>query len=199
MAETQKRKDRRVERTKRTIKRAFLKLLLTKDYNRITVKDIATEADVDRKTIYNYYRGVYEIREEIENNAIKAIEDAFSGFDSKNMFVQTRQIFEALHGAVSKHSELFDYLFKSESNSKIIFRIVQDIQTAVSKMLSQTTLSHLPMEKIDFISSFYAAGTMNIYYQWFNSDRHIPLEVISAGLGKAVLNGIAPLSENTLK
>ncbi len=58
-------RDRRIVKTKRSIRNAFIKLLSEKDFNEITIKDIADEADVDRKTLYNHYSGIYEIREEL--------------------------------------------------------------------------------------------------------------------------------------
>ena len=42
--------DRRVMKTKKAIRSAFARLLAEKDIDRITVKDIAEAADVNRKT-----------------------------------------------------------------------------------------------------------------------------------------------------
>lgn len=50
--------DRRVIKTKRAIKEAFAKLLTQKDINDITISDIAAEANINRKTFYNYYGGI---------------------------------------------------------------------------------------------------------------------------------------------
>ena len=65
-----KKTDRRIAKTKKAIRNAFVKLLVEKDIEKISVKEIADLADVDRKTVYNYYAGVYEIREELENDLL---------------------------------------------------------------------------------------------------------------------------------
>ena len=60
--------DRRVIKTKKAIRIAFAKLLSKKDLNDITVSDIASLADINRKTFYNYYSGIYMVIDEIEND-----------------------------------------------------------------------------------------------------------------------------------
>lgn len=57
MEKSEKKTDRRVIKTKKAIHMAFVKLLSQKSVNEITVKDIADEADINRKTFYNYYSG----------------------------------------------------------------------------------------------------------------------------------------------
>lgn len=192
MAVENKKPDRRVAKTKKAIKKAFIKLLLTKDYGKITVKDVACEADVDRKTVYNYYRGIYEIREEIENESLKSMEKIIAGFDDKDIVRQTWQIFEAITATVNENRDLFDYFFKEDSNTNVYLKVVYDVKKVVSRVLSKTTLSHLPPEKIDLISSFYAAGSMLVYREWFNSYRSTPIESVSEDLGKFVLFGLTP-------
>ena len=77
----EKKLDRRVIKTKKAIRNAFAKLISEKDINKITIKDIADTADINRKTFYNYYSGVYEIIEEIEKELVGEFEDLLSGND----------------------------------------------------------------------------------------------------------------------
>jgi len=59
MREPAKKIDRRVVKTKKAIHNAFAKLLTEKELNDITISDIAELADINRKTFYNYYAGIY--------------------------------------------------------------------------------------------------------------------------------------------
>lgn len=47
--------DRRVRRTKRRLKEALLELIEQRDYDRITVEEITSRADVGRSTFYSHY------------------------------------------------------------------------------------------------------------------------------------------------
>ena len=62
----QKKIDRRIAKTKRAIYSAFAELLSQKDIDDITIRDIVDIADINRKTFYNYYSGIYALLDEIE-------------------------------------------------------------------------------------------------------------------------------------
>ena len=84
MEEKKKTPDRRVVKTKRAIKGAFARLLTEKNINDITVSDIAALADINRKTFYNYYAGVYEVVDEIENDIVSRFDEMLTEIDFKN-------------------------------------------------------------------------------------------------------------------
>ena len=47
--------DRRQRKTKIAVQNAFMRLMLEKDIAKITVKDVATLADINRSTFYLHY------------------------------------------------------------------------------------------------------------------------------------------------
>ena len=51
--------------TKELISIAFLKLLNEKPFDKITIKDIVVECNINRNTFYYYYSDVYDLLEEI--------------------------------------------------------------------------------------------------------------------------------------
>jgi AcrR family transcriptional regulator len=54
--------DRRVARTRRTLQRALLSLMLKKGYDAVTVEDICAEADVGRSTFYAHFTGKEDLK-----------------------------------------------------------------------------------------------------------------------------------------
>jgi AcrR family transcriptional regulator len=58
-------KDPRAVRTKNLIKASFAKLLEEKDFKYITIKDITTEATINRATFYAHYIDKYILLEEL--------------------------------------------------------------------------------------------------------------------------------------
>ena len=182
MEQKTRRPDRRILKTKRAIKKAFVKLLLTKDYNKITIKDIATEADVDRKTVYNYYSGIHEIREEIENEIVKSMDDSISQFEHMDACAHATKIFSALTTIINQNSELFGYLFKSDNNTQIVRKIIFYVEDYVYRVLKDSSLNYLGQDKLHFMSNFIAGGAIVVYQDWFNSDRKTPLVKLSDDL-----------------
>ena len=180
-----RRPDRRVMKTKRAIKKAFIKLLLVKDYNKITIKDIATEADVDRKTVYNYYSGIYEIRDELENEILKSMEESIEKFDYTDPYSHTKKCFEALSTLINQNNELFGYLFKNEANSKMLRKIIFYFKDNVLKILKDSPIANLSNDKLELLASFISGGAMITYQNWFYSERKSSLTKLSEDLTAA--------------
>ncbi len=66
--------DRRIRRTKRTLKHALTQLMYEKEFKDITVKDITERADLNRGTFYLHYTDTYDILNKIENEILENIQ-----------------------------------------------------------------------------------------------------------------------------
>ena len=190
MAEKQKKPDRRVLKTKRAIRKAFISLLLAKDYNKITIKDIATVADVDRKTVYNYYSGIYEIREELENDIIKSLDEITSEQLSDDFYAQTLKFFKSFNNVVEQNADLFGYLFKVNSQTRMLQKFTYFIRDKITALLLESSMSRYGQEKLQMIASFFSAGSIIVYQTWFLGGKTVSLEVLSEDLTNLVMNGI---------
>ncbi len=71
---TEKKEDRRVRRTKKLLTQGLTELLQLKPVQDITVRELAERVDVNRGTFYLYYRDIFDMLAQIE-------EDLFSKFD----------------------------------------------------------------------------------------------------------------------
>ncbi|KOO50969.1 TetR/AcrR family transcriptional regulator [Viridibacillus arvi] len=60
-----KKEDRRVERTKETMRQTFKKLVKEKGYSQVKVKDIVEEANYNRTTFYVHYDGKEELAKDL--------------------------------------------------------------------------------------------------------------------------------------
>ena len=58
--------DRRVMKTKKSIRKAFILLINKKDLNDITITELSNLADIDRKTFYLHYETVNDVYKELE-------------------------------------------------------------------------------------------------------------------------------------
>lgn len=65
--------DRRCIKTRKGIKQVLIRLMAEKDISDITIKEIADEADVNRKTFYSHYADVNRVLDDIENDVLKQI------------------------------------------------------------------------------------------------------------------------------
>lgn len=186
----ERKSDRRVVKTKRAIRNAFIKLLSLKDYNEITVKDIADYADVDRKTVYNYYRGVYEIRDEVENEIVEIWKDTENEYNIERL-KDPKSSFELLTKILNEDIELYGNLMKAEANSQIARKMSGILKEKIYSALMTTTVRH---GNEDYIATFLSSGLFSVYQMWFNSNREIPLEELSKQMATLVFNGLTDFS-----
>lgn len=73
--------DPRVLRTRQLIREAFSTLLQKKEFDAITIKDIAQRASINRATFYAHYEDKYALLEEITEQAFYKI----CGWNSKSI------------------------------------------------------------------------------------------------------------------
>ena len=87
--------DRRVRRTRQSIRRAFEELSREKDWTRITVRELAERADINRKTFYTYYSGIGDLASSYERDMLDryqilldSMPFSWEGFDAVWFFSQ---------------------------------------------------------------------------------------------------------------
>lgn len=188
MTDKPKAPDRRVIKTKRAIKNSFAQLLNEKPLNDITVSDIAVRADINRKTFYNYYAGVYEVVDEIENDLIIRIDTLLTEPDFEVNANRPYMVFEKLTAIINKDPEFFSYLMGMNANSSMSIKLVDMLKAkAKSILIKYLTVDE---QKLDLMLEFMVTGSVAVYRQWFNSDRREPLEEISKSINLLIFQGL---------
>lgn len=69
--------DKRVVKTKRTIKRTLVELLATMPFEKITVTELCRAADVSRITFYTYYDDKYALADELFRDDMAKAEERY--------------------------------------------------------------------------------------------------------------------------
>lgn len=180
--------DRRVVKTKRAIKEAFAKLLTQKDINDVTISDIAAEANINRKTFYNYYGGIYEVVGEIEDDIVRLIDKEVTGIGFQNSLQSPYLIFEKLTKVINTDTDFFGYLLGMNANVSLESKIA-DLLKSKFKMfvLQDVEISEL---RLNLMTEFIISGMVAVYRRWFNSDRSEPIETISEEMKLLAFEGI---------
>ena len=176
-AAEEKKTDRRVIKTKRAIRNAFAELLSHKDINDITIKDIADTADINRKTVYNYYNGIHEILDEIENDLVSSFEKVIRDIDFKRNIENPYRIFETLTAVINSDMDFYSRLMKIDANSRLVTKIVSSLKVRVRQAL--VAQSPLDKKKIDLSAGYFTSGMLAAYQDWFNSGREQSIEAFS--------------------
>ncbi|MBQ6499296.1 MAG: TetR/AcrR family transcriptional regulator [Ruminococcus sp.] len=180
--------DRRVIKTKRAIKNALMRLLNDRDINDITISDIAAQADINRKTFYNYYSGVHEVIDEMEDDIISHVDEALTDIDFIDNLENPYLIFEKLTSVISTDMDTFGYLLGMNTNVGLLSKMVDLLKAKVkSVILPVVELDEL---RLNLMLEFMITGMVAVYKRWFNSDRRASIDEISRQMNILAFKGL---------
>ena len=69
--------DRRVRKTKRALREGLAELLIDKDIQNVTVRELTDKVDIHRSTFYANYTDIYDLYSQIEDIVVQEISDMF--------------------------------------------------------------------------------------------------------------------------
>lgn len=188
--ENEIKEDRRIRKSKRAIRQALVKMLSQKNLEDITITEISKEADVNRKTFYNYYKTTYQVIEEIENDIVRSFEEVLSNINIKEDLKQPIKIFETLTSIIQNDFEFYSDLIKSQKVGGNI------LISRISDVFKQRVRAVLPVEKFedDFTMelsiNFIIAGMLEVYKVWLQDSKGISLEKLSKGMSTIIFLGL---------
>ncbi len=184
----EKKTDRRVLKTKRAIRNAFAKLMAEKDINDITIMELAETADINRKTFYKYYSGVYQVVEDIERDILNSYERLLGGVKFKQYMDAPYSLFERFSQLINMDPEFFGYLLTMNGNVSLITRIMRLLKEKTCEVM----VAQLDVEpyKADIMIDFVLSGMLSVYQHWFVSDRSVPSDELSQIISTMSFGGI---------
>ena len=187
--------DRRVLKTKRAIRTAFAKLMAAKDINDITIIELAETAEINRKTFYNYYSGVYQVVEDIENDILQSYEKLLGNVQFKQSMEAPYFLFERFSRLINMDPEFFGYLLSMNGNAALITRIIHLLKDKTREvMVSQIDMDEY---KADIMIDFILSGMLSVYQHWYSSDKSVPLDEVTQIISTMSFNGVnGVLKEN---
>ncbi len=177
--------DKRVQKTKKVIRNAFMALLAEKEISKLTMKEIAECANVDRKTLYNYYKNVSELFEEIENELIANFETALGEWEFDTM-EHTKGAFMSFANHLKENMETYTLLTGILKNAFITSKTVEYLKDKIRSVLVTV---NVPQRKIDLAAEYIAHGMFAAYRLWFSSNRDRSLEEFTTALATIVMGG----------
>lgn len=168
--------DARVRYTKMVIKDSLVELLKEKPLNRITVKELCERAELNRATFYKYYRDVYDLLEQLEQ---EFLDQLLNG-------VQERDFHQMLHWALTSiqaNGVVYQTLFSENGDpyfpNRLLSRCFQNM--ALTMPEEQRTASPAQQRWLYY---FVAQGCSGIISQWMQQGMQEPVEEVEAFIGK---------------
>lgn len=171
--------DKRVIKTRSSIKYAFMELALEKDISKISVSDIAERALINRSTFYLHYTDVRSVADDIEALFASTISECIEQFDLNDLYGSACSLFSRLTYNLDKDVTLKEYIIRSKNSQNVADKIKNII---VEKALDSIDESRKSKALYPLI--FAASGIIDCYLKWTRSDGAIPLETVISQLSE---------------
>lgn len=172
-------------RSRKLIRQAFVDLLEEKDFARITVTDIVNRADINRGTFYAHYTDTRAVLEEIENEFIGRLEEAFSDFRYQEFFHNPMPILNRIAEWMQSDADNYRILLRTSGYGGFLDKL-QDI--FLNHTMEDSSIPNEVKKRPSFQLQvrYLAAGTGSLYLAWLRGQLDMSLEEISNEAGRMI-------------
>jgi AcrR family transcriptional regulator len=182
--------DRRIQRTRQSLRTALLTLIKEKGYDAISIEEITERANVGRATFYLHYKDkedlLLEEFSEMANEKVQVLSEVpFSAWlpspdDAKDKQPSSPLLVVFEH--IYDNSELYYILLKSEKSSRVVERIRKISTESIVKFMETKAktepLSLLFKVPVEFLAAFFSGALLSTVDWWLEEDmRHTPKEI----------------------
>lgn len=164
--------DLRIERTKKCIKDAFIELRKTKPIEKITVKELAALASINKATFYSHYNDIYDLSEQMEEETIHSILETTPHIDCliSNPPLAVKELTEALRNNFAFTS----ILFSGSREGLYPLKLEKEIKRQIFKQYPEYE-NNL---RWNLILTFLIQGAQQAYTSYYSNDETETLNLI---------------------
>ncbi len=168
--------DRRIEKSKTAIINALTQLMSEKDFDKITINDIADRANVNRGTVYLHYVDKYDLLDHcIETHINQLFECCLRKGDIGQPSAKTAifRIFEYL----MQHAFLYSNMLTNKWSTSFRSHLHAVIEKMIEEQIDKKGIDH-NMNK-DILVQYVASATVGVMEWWItNSMPYSPTEMV---------------------
>lgn len=164
--------DRRIRKTREAILEAFVGLMAEKDFEHITMNDIADRADINRGTIYLHYMDKFDLLNQcIETHLSQLFESCLVGDDtaqapSKDALLRTFNYLE-------QHAFLYTTLLVNKGVPTFRNRLTTVILQGLDEYINMSGINR-GMNK-EVMAQFLASATVGVLEWWMTHSMPCPV------------------------
>lgn len=154
--------DRRARYTRDVLKKSLLELMKHQPFQKITVKALCAEADLNRATFYSHYESIEDLLAEIENEFSDTVKAALTAnnrqFDINTSLVKILE-------TIIEQRELCRVLISPYGNKDFLESLIQIAYKRTSDEYRKRFVQATPAQ-IERTFAFYSHGSVNVIAHW---------------------------------
>ncbi|EOL50880.1 TetR/AcrR family transcriptional regulator [Enterococcus caccae] len=177
--------DRRILKSKQAIRTAFVNLLMERGFDEITIKDIAEQADIARKTFYLHYLDKYDLLEQLVDEHLSEL----------RIICDQKQEKELVEGTIiwfnyfDARKDFFQALFKSNSTLSFRKKLLDFTMGELKKKIYPLSDSNRTIDQ-EILLKFLGIAVMGIIESFVLEEINGDTALVAKQVGKLVQRNI---------
>lgn len=181
-----RKEDLRTRKTKQAIRNAFKEMICEMDLDQISIKELASRAQINRKTFYLHYHNFDELLTELQDEiASTFILRKVSYSNIRDIEDLIRLFFESAANMPLLHERLMCNPSYRSVWSSITEKIMR------YRMDTNRGAFDLDEYKENLVFAYYGSNSTILYRQWVLDGKKLPLEDLIQMATKLICNGIS--------
>ena len=166
--------DVRVRYTNKVIKEALIALLREKPLRSITVREICELAGVNRTTFYKHFRDIYDVFEQVEEDAAQGLVDLIDQYYGRN----SQDVLLLILRSIRDHREEFAPMLQREEGQNLLYRMAMAAYRKLrERAAADGAAGRFPSSALHF--GYYAGGIGGVLGYWIgNGMKESPEEIV---------------------
>ncbi|MCD8148573.1 MAG: TetR/AcrR family transcriptional regulator [Clostridiales bacterium] len=170
----QKKPDRRIKKTKVSLYNAFYDLLKKKDYSEITVKELAEEADITRKTFYLHYNTLDDLLWEFLTERYSQIRESMNDIDLFSEDFNYMEFFTHLRELFENHQDLLKKIMGGQNSRYVMQRVMEENEIKAFECVKNRF--DMKPEILLIYFRYYTRGITGTFMEWFADPGTLSME-----------------------
>ena len=172
--------DNRVRYTKMVLQQALLKIMQAKDIDKITIKELCEEAQINRGTFYLHYQTPNDLLMEIEQEFIDEKLSLFHPYFDENYETDA---LAKLFRAILQNQDFCRVTMGKHGNPRFIDRLRMLMRTHIVDGWCKEFPAY-DREQLDYVYDFVFTGAMRLLLNWIDEDSGITADQLANRLDR---------------
>lgn len=193
---TEKKLDKRIQKTKKNIFDSTIELLCHKELSKITVTELCQLANINRKTFYTHFNTPYDAFNESIENFTRSFTESVEEL-AKDTDILSPSLVLLLLEAFVESEEKIPKLLQSPNQFLFYEKLTSSLTDIFYNGLTQESIyDSINNVQKRFISKLFAGSTISVYYEHLKNPKNSNLNEISDLLSTILMQGLKSLTDS---
>ncbi len=186
-------KDRRIERSRRRLRKALMELILEKGYDTITVEEITERADLGRTTFYLHYKDKEELLlKSLEAVAQELLEQIDLPGELGGDVLDPRGPILTVFQHARDNADLYKIIMNGGAAMQALNQLQQVVAETAAYVVRQReqVLDRAVQVPVDVLAAYFATSLLGFINWWLRRGAQESPEEMTAIYSKLVFSGL---------